>query len=171
MLSEISFFLSIAFSLVAWGIVIARYVWPRLRDLPRPDAIRPLLVLHSFRFAGLAFLVPGVVGAGLPSAFAHGAAYGDLGAAVLALVALSAQSHRVGVPLVWLFNVWGTVDLLTAFYLAGTNGLIPGQLGATYFIPTLVVPMLMITHAVIFRLLLSPSLDAGLSLDPALVNR
>jgi hypothetical protein len=78
------FGISVAFSFTAWGIVAAPYLWPELRDQPRAQALRPLLVLHSFRFIGLAFLVPGVVSPELSAAFAHPAAYGDLLAAVLA---------------------------------------------------------------------------------------
>jgi hypothetical protein len=63
------FFVSIAFSLIAWGVVTARYFWPELRLRPRVEALRPLLILHSFRFIGLAFLVPGVVTRHLPPAF------------------------------------------------------------------------------------------------------
>ena len=74
--TQLYFFVSIAFSFIAWGIVTARYVWPQLRLRPRTEALQPLLVLHSFRFIGLAFLIPGVVSPGLPAAFAHSAAYG-----------------------------------------------------------------------------------------------
>lgn len=160
MSTEFSFFTSIGFSLIAWGVVTARYVWPRLRELPRSAALQPLLILHTFRFEGLAFLVPGVVSPDLPPAFAHAAAYGDIGAATLALLALLTQSGELGIPLVWIFNVWGTADLLRAFYLANRTGLLPGQLGAAYFIPTLVVPLLLITHAVVFRVLLQHSSTA-----------
>ncbi len=76
MLPQLYFFVSIAFGFVAWGIVAFRYIWPQLRLRPRAEALRPLLVLHSFRFEGLAFLVPGVVSPDLPPAFAHSAAYG-----------------------------------------------------------------------------------------------
>jgi hypothetical protein len=75
---------SVALSFVAWGIIAARYLWPALRNQPRAFALRPLLLLHSFRFIGLAFLVPGVVSPDLPGAFARPAAYGDLIAALLA---------------------------------------------------------------------------------------
>ena len=68
------FFVSIAFGLIAWGVVAAQYIWSELRYRKRADALRPLLILHSFRFIGLAFLVPGVVSPDLPSAFAHSAA-------------------------------------------------------------------------------------------------
>ena len=70
------FFGSIAFSFIAWGMVAARYIWPELRPPPPAEALRPLLILHSFRFIGLAVLVPGVVSPDLPPAFAHAAAYG-----------------------------------------------------------------------------------------------
>ena len=148
------FFVSIAFSLIAWGIVTARYIWPELRLRQRAEALRPLLILHSFRFVGLAFLVPGVVSPDLPSAFAHSAAYGDIIAATLALLALISLPSGAGVAITWIFNLWGTADLLNAFYQANRAGLGAGQLGATYFIPTLGVPLLLLTHALAFRILL-----------------
>ena len=154
MLSQLCFFASIAFSLIAWGIVTARYIWPRLRLLPRSEALQPLLVLHSFRFIGLAFLVPGVVSPDMPSAFAHSAAYGDIVAAMLALLSLLSLRRGFGVVVAWIFNLWGSVDLLNAFYQAGSAGLLSGQLGAAYFIPTVLVPLLLITHGVAFRILL-----------------
>ena len=148
------FGISVAFSFIAWGIVSAQYLWPELRDQPRAQALRPLLVLHSFRFIGLAFLVPGVVAPELPAAFAHPAAYGDVLTAVLALFALAALQTKLGILLVWVFNLWGTADLLYAFYKGNSVGLVPGQLGAAYFIPTVIVPLLLITHGLVFRLLL-----------------
>ena len=150
------FFVSIAFSFIAWGIVAARYIWPELRLRQRAEALRPLLILHSFRFIGLAFLVPGVVSPDLPSAFAHSAAYGDIIAAILALLALISLPSASGVVIAWIFSLWGTADLFNAFYQANQAGLTAGQLGATYFIPTLIVPLLMITHVMAFYLLLRP---------------
>ena len=97
MQTQLAFFVSIAFSCIAWGIVATRYIWPQLRLRQRAEALRPLLILHSFRFVGLAFLVPGVVSPDLPSAFAHSAAYGDIIAAVLALLALMSLPIASGV--------------------------------------------------------------------------
>ena len=154
MQTQFVFFASIAFSLTVWGMVAARYIWPVLRIRQRAEALRPLLVLHSFRFVGLAFLVPGVVSSGLPSAFARSAGYGDIIAAMLALLALISLPSTSGVAIAWIFNVWGTADLFNAFYQANHAGLLPGQLGATYFIPILVVPLLLITHGLAFRILL-----------------
>ena len=139
---------------MAWAVVTARYIWPKLRLLPRDQALQPLLILHSFRFIGLAALVPGVVSPGLPLSFAHPVAYGDLIAATLALAALFLLPSAAGVTLTWLFNLEGAADLLNAFYQANHAGLLAGQLGAVFFLPTLIVPLLLITHVLVFRILL-----------------
>ena len=151
-----------ALSFVAWGVVTSRYIWPRLDALDRREALRPILILHGFRFVGMAFLVPGVVSPDLPQAFAVPAAYGDVAAALLALVALAALRTPAGLGLVWLFNLWGTLDLLYAFYqgLLGV-GVPPGSLRAAFFIPTLLVPLLLITHALAFRILVRGAGQAG----------
>lgn len=147
------FFISVAFAFVAWGIVAAR-LWPTLRRRGRADALRPLLILNIFRFEGLAFLVPGVVSPDLPVAFAMPAAYGDFVTAVLALLSLLLLSSRAGIVLVWIVNLWGSADLLNAFFQANRAGLEAGQLGAAYFIPTIFVPLLLIAHGMMFTLLL-----------------
>jgi hypothetical protein len=152
--SQAIFGISVVLSFVAWGIVAARYIWPALRLLPRADALRPLLLLHSFRFVGLAFLVPGVVSPDLPAAFARPAAYGDLATAILALLAIATLRSRLGTVLVWAFNLLGTADLLNAFYEGNRIALAPGLQGAAYFIPTVLVPLLLITHGLVFRILL-----------------
>ena len=157
---QASFGLSVAFSFVAWGLVTALYIWPELSKRPRIEALQPLLALHAFRFLGLSFLIPGVVSPALPAAFAAPAAYGDIVAAILALLSLAALRSKMGIPLVWIFNIWGSVDLLNAFYQANNAGLVPGQLGADYFIPTVVVPLLLITHGLMFRLLLQGRIAA-----------
>jgi hypothetical protein len=149
------FGICVGLSFVVWGIVTALYLWPALRSLPRDRALRPLLLIHSFRFIGLVFLVPGVVSPNLPGEFARPAAYGDLIAALLALVALAALPSRLGIGLVWVFNLWGSADLLYAFYQGMIGVRIrPNELGAAYVIPTVIVPMLLITHGLVFRLLL-----------------
>src|SRR5215510_6901729 len=154
MQTQLVFFASIAFSLIAWGMVAARYIWPELRTRQRTEALQPLLILHSFRFVGLAFLVPGVVSPDLPSAFAHSAAYGDIIAAMLALLSLISLPSAAGAAAAWIFSLWGSSDLLNAFYQANHAGLLAGQLGAAFFLPTLVVPLLLITHGLALRILL-----------------
>jgi hypothetical protein len=157
MLPQLYFFVSIAFGLIAWGIVAARYIWPELRLRQRAEALQPLLILHSFRFVGLAFLIPGVVSPDLPPAFAQSAAYGDIIAATLAVLSLLSLPRGAGILVAWIFNLWGFADILNAFYQANHAGLLAGQLGAAYFIPTFVVPLLLITHALAFRILLTRS--------------
>jgi hypothetical protein len=154
--SQLLFGISVVFSFIAWTIVVGQYVWPALRRQGRAEALRPILLLHSFRFVGLAFLVPGVVSPDLPPTFARPAAYGDLATAILALLALAALPGRLGLILTWAFNVLGSADLLHAFYKADRAGvgLEPGLQGAAYFIPTVLVPLLLITHGLVFRLLL-----------------
>jgi hypothetical protein len=103
--AQMYFFVSIAFSFVTWGVVAARYIWPALRIRPRDEALRPLLMVHSFRFIGLAFLVPGVVSPDPAPAFAHSAAYGDIVATILALLSLSLLPSAAGTVLVWLLLI------------------------------------------------------------------
>jgi hypothetical protein len=136
------------------GIVTARYIWPELHFRQRAEALRPLLILHSFRFIGVAVLVPDVVSPDLPPAFAHSAAYGDIIAAILALLSLLLLPSAAGVAIASIFSLWGSADLLNAFYQANHGGLSAGQLGAAYFLPTLVVPLLLITRGLAFRILL-----------------
>lgn len=152
--AQMYFFVSIAFSFVTWGVVAARYIWPALRIRPRDEALRPLLMVHSFRFIGLAFLVPGVVSPDPAPAFAHSAAYGDIVATILALLSLSLLPSAAGTVLVWIFSLWGSADLLNAFYQANHAGVMAGQFGATYFIPTCVVRLLLITYGLVFRIML-----------------
>ncbi len=170
------FGLSVLMSFAAFGLVTALYIWPRLRTLQRNDALLSLMVLHTFRFGGLSFLVPGVVSPSLPPAFAIPAAFGDMATAVLAVAATLAVIRRASwaLGLVWLFNTWGTVDLLYAFFqgLVGIPGLDPGMFGAAFFIPTAFVPPLLITHGLIFRLLVrSPHGDGQRSAEVFAVAR
>jgi hypothetical protein len=153
---QLLFGISVVFSFVAWGIVTRLYIWPALCRRPYPEAMRPILLLHCFRFVGLAFLVPGVVSPDLPLEFARPAAYGDLATAILALCALATLPSRLGTLLVWAFNLIGTLDLLHAFYEGNRTGIgyEPGLQGAAYFIPTVLVPFLLITHGLVFRLLM-----------------
>ncbi len=155
-------FVSITFSFIAWGIVTARYIWPELRLRKRAEALQPLLILHSFRFIGLAILVPGVVSPDLPPAFAHSAAYGDIIAAILALLSLRLLPSAAGIAIAWLFNLWGSADLLNAFYQAAHSGLLAGQLGAAFFLPTVIVPLLLITHGLGFRILMQRQQESAM---------
>jgi hypothetical protein len=151
------FGLSIAMCFLAFGMVTTRYLWPWLRVVRREDALIALSVPHTFRFIGLSLLVPGVVSPSLSPAFAAPAAYGDLVAAFLAIVATFALSARANwaIPITWLFNLWGAADLLNAVYQGQIGVQIgPGSLDAAFFIPTVLVPPLLVTHALMFWLLI-----------------
>jgi len=142
---------------VAWLLCFSAYLWPRLRAMDVADAHRAIATLHSFRFFGLAFLLPGVVGPDLPAQFTSFAAYGDLATGLLALLALLAFRVR---SLFWLFvaafNVVGFVDLIGDYVHAVQLGLpeMAGKLGALYAVPVIYVPLLMITHVAAMVLVL-----------------
>ncbi len=141
---------------VPWLLCFSAYVWPRLMAMERADAQRAIATLHSFRFFGLVFLMPGVVGANLPSDFAAFAAYGDFATGVLAMLALLTFRIRLLYwPLVVAFNLVGAIDIIVDYYHGNQVGLpaLAGELGATYAIPIVYVPLLMITHVVAFYLL------------------
>jgi nicotinamide riboside transporter PnuC len=153
------FILQLVLGYVAWLLCYRAYLWPRLKKMHRVDAHRAIATLHSFRFFGLVFVVPGVVGPHLPESFARLAAYADLATGALAILALLAARRR---PLFWLlvvaFNVVGMADLLVDYYHA-VNAHLPeaaGELGAAYAIPVIYVPLLMITHVTAFYMLARP---------------
>jgi hypothetical protein len=150
--------ISLMFGFLAWGVVATLYIWPSLKGLALSDAMRPLLVLHSFRYLGLAFLVPGVVSHDLSATFARPAAYGDIISSILALIALVGLSSGSNIALLWLFNAWGAGDLLYAFFnafrLVAARKLSSGHFGAAFYIPNFFVPLLLITHGLMFGLLL-----------------
>ena len=147
--------MSLTMSLLAYILIARWYLLPWLNAHTRREALTPILLFHSFRHIGMAFLIVGVTAQPLDPRFAEPAAYGDLLAALLALVALWALRSRwaVALPLVWIFNIVGTVDLLNAVY-QGLQFIPNGDLGATYFIPIVIVPTLLVTHYLVFRLLL-----------------
>jgi hypothetical protein len=144
----------------AWLLCFGAYVWPWLKSLERDQALRAIATLHGFRFFGLVFILPGVVGGGLPAGFANGAAWGDFATGLLALLALSLFRIRpLFRLLVAAFSVVGFGDLMLAYAHAIQAGLpeAAGQLGAAYAIPVLYVPLLAITHIATIVLLARPA--------------
>jgi len=156
---EILFPIQLVVGYIAWLLCFGAYIWPWLKSMDRLQAQRAIATLHSFRFFGLAFILPGVVGADLPASFATPAAFGDFATGMLAILALLTIRIR---PAFWLFivafNLVGAGDLVLAYYHAIRAGLPAqaGQLGATYAIPIIYVPLLMITHIAAIYLLLRP---------------
>ncbi len=169
MAPETIFRIQLIFGYVAWLLFFGAYVMPKLRSMSWIDAQRAIATLHSFRFFGLVFILPGVVGT-LPANFGPFSAYGDFVTAVLAIIALlTARMPSVFRVFVVAFNVAGAADILIDYYHAVVGGLpfVAGQLGAAYVIPILYVPVLMITHGIAFYLLLRPQRVTA----PALVGQ
>ena len=154
---DILFQLQLVLGYLAWLLCFGAYIWPRLKAMDHFAAQRAIATLHSFRFFGLVFILPGVVGPGLPGSFAAFAAYWDLATGALAILALLTTRIR---PLFWLFvvgfNLVGLVDLVLDYGHAVAVALPAraGELGAAYAIPIIYVPLLMITHLAAFRLLM-----------------
>ena len=142
------FVLQLFMSIVVWGALAYWLFAPWLKKRSLNDALFFLIVPHAFRHMGLVFLIPGVVAQPLPGAFASPAAYGDLITGVIALLALFAlrNSWSMARVLVWVFNIVGTIDLLNA--LRHVN-VVP-DFGAVWYIPTLYVPLLLVTHIMVF---------------------
>jgi hypothetical protein len=158
------FQLHLVLGYAAWLLCFGAYAWPRLKAMDRVEAHRAIATLHSFRFFGLVFIIPGVTGPNLPAGFATFAAYWDLATGVLAMMALLTVSIR---PLFWLFtvafNLVGAADLVIDYYHATQVNLpaLAGELGSTYAIPIIYVPLLMITHVAAFYLLARPQSKAA----------
>lgn len=157
MSSTLLFQLHLILGYVAWLLCFSAYIWPWLRSMEPFDAQRAIATLHSFRFFGLVFILPGIVSPDLPASFTQFVAYGDFATSILALLALLTARMR---PLFWLlvvaFNLAGVIDLVVVYYHAIRIDLPSraGELGSTYWIPVIYVPLLMITHFAAFYLLL-----------------
>lgn len=150
--------LSITLSLIAWTLIMRLYIHPIAKLFSLEQVIEPILFLHSFRYIGLMFLIPGVTTELLDTRFSHPAAYGDLLAAILAFIAIGAIRLKASWALasVWIFNIVGLLDLLNAV-VRGIMFTPDGHLGATYWIPATIVPLLLVTHVYIFILLIKHS--------------
>ncbi len=153
------FGLQVFLSLVLYGLLANWFLAPWLKEKTQSQALFWLTLPHATRHVGMVFLVPGVVSPSLPSSFAVAAGYGDLAAGVLALLVLiGLRSRRAGImALVWLFNIVGTVDLLNALRQAQD---VP-HLGAAWYIPTFWVPVLLVTHFMIFGRLIRKATKHG----------
>jgi hypothetical protein len=145
---------NLLFSTLVFWVAAKIYLLPRLHELKPKTVLLPILLLHSFRHLGMMFLAPGATYAGIPTQFAHPAAFGDLLAAILALASIPAvvKDLRSGRILVWIFNVVGSLDLLVAIALATVYGA-SAYMGPAYWIPAFWVPALLVTHYITFIVL------------------
>ncbi len=146
-------------SLVLCGLLAKWFLAPWLKEKTQSEALFWLTLPHATRHVGMVFLVPGVVSQSLPSSFAVAAGYGDLASGLLAMIVLIALRSRWAgtMALVWLFNIVGTADLLNALRQAQA---VP-HLGAAWYIPTFWVPVLLVTHIMIFGRLITKATNRG----------
>ena len=168
MLPEAIFNIHLVLGYVAWLLCFGVYIWPRLKAADHVEAQRAIATLHSFCFFGLVFILPGVVGH-LPPTFAMVAAYGDFATGLLAMLVLLSVRVR---PLFWFFvvafNLVGVADLIIDYFNATRLGTpqIAGELRAMYWIPIIYVPILLITHAAAFYLLIYRRAEGGADTYP-----
>ena len=146
---------NLVLSTVIFFIAAKIYLFPHLHRLEPRTVLVPILLLHMTRHLGLMFLAPGAIYAGMPTQFTYPAAFGDFLAAILAAIALAAILMQSGAArvLVWIFNIEGTLDLALATVLATVYDA-PPFMGPAYWIPAYWVPALLVTHYIVFVVLL-----------------
>ncbi len=150
------FWMQLVTSIVVFGLVAVWYVWPYLTKLSRNSALIALLFVHVPRYVGMTLLVGGMVDPSLPIGFRSSAAYGDLLEAALAFASIFALrgNWRIVVPLVWVTNTWGFVDLLN-----GVRGVlqlnVPSfNLATLWYVYTFYAPLVFVSHLMIFWVLI-----------------
>lgn len=136
-----------------WLIAKGRLV-PRMDRLPPEESLRPHQLLQIFRYVGLAFLLPEAAVGNLPWAFACPAAIDDGLVFVFAFTALAALGSSRGMAVVRVFSIFGSMDLLYAVSAAVLTGAVNVAGGRVWWIPSLVVPAVIVSHVLIFRVLL-----------------
>ena len=162
------FWLQILVSLGVFSLVALWYVWPRLAILDRNSALAPLLFVHVFRYVGMALLVKGMVDPRLPHGFLSGAAYGDLVTAAMSLAAVFAlrRGWRGAIPLVWVANTWGFVDLLNGMRGVIESNVPSFDLATFWYIYTFYAPIVIVSHGLIFAILVKSYFERAHRIDP-----
>ena len=144
------------FSLVLAGLVAKWYVWPALNALPAPAALAPLFLVHGLRYLPSSAFAPGQVAPTVPIDAMKTIAYGDLASAALAIVAAVFLYYRWrgAIGGAWIVNIVTSLDWVNASYLAASNKLVTYPMGGTWYIINYYVPLIGVTHVMIFARLL-----------------
>ena len=152
------FMISYVILIIACTLVARFYVWPAIKDRAPKAALTPLLLYATLRVNGLMFIMPGLASADLPRGFAVPTAYGDLTATILALLAVWSlrSGNALAIPLVWLFNVEGSLDLVYANIATFREHMDPATIGVGYYLAAINVPIMLVVHTMIFIYLLRP---------------
>lgn len=156
MRGELYLVIVILFGILGYGLIATTYLKTWITTSPMNHVLQILVALHFFRYVGLTFILPESAAGALPAVFAYPAAIGDFITALLAFIAfltLKKKSH-FAIPLVWLFNIVGTLDLAYAFSSAILSEAAHLGGGAIWWIPSIYVPALLVSHFIIFQLLI-----------------
>ena len=161
------YFICYAVAFLVFGLIGKWYLWPAMKSRAPKNALTPLLLYACLRVNGLMFLMPGLVSRELPRAFAIPTAYGDLTAAILALLALwpLRAENSLALPMVWFFNIIGTLDLIYANISTLKDHVDPTYLGVSYYLAALNVPAMVVVHVLIFLYLLRRGVPSSKSLE------
>jgi hypothetical protein len=103
----------------AIAIILAYNWWikPRLANLSIQDALLPFVFYNAFRYLGLTFMAKEQFYDGFPTEFLTTVGLLDYTTAILAIITAIALKNKssFAIPLVWIFNIVGFGDLITAF--------------------------------------------------------
>ena len=150
------FALQFSFSLVLSGLVARWYLWPRLEAVPVSIGLPPLFLVHALRYLPSSAFAPGQIDPRAPMDAMTAIVYGDLGSAVLALVAAVFLHNRWrgAIAVAWAVNGITSVDWIYAGYLAASSRLVTFPLGGNWYIVNYYVPLIGVVHVLIFTRLL-----------------
>ena len=158
---------SAAAGIVAWATIFATIIWPRMRQQPRVLQLKILTAVSFFRYFATTMFITGLITRKLPTGFADPAVYGDLISLGLAYIAfIGLQRSPAGRPRllpVWIFNIVGAADLVLAYVTGPALIRDPGDLGLSYIIPTVYVPLLLVAHFYALRVLIRRPAESGVA--------
>ena len=162
---------SAALGIIGWATIFATIIWPKMKRQPRVQQLKTLTAISFFRYFATTMLITGLVSHKLPAGFADPAAFGDLISLALAYVAFIAlQRSKTGQPSllpVWIFNIVGTADLLLAMVLGPALIRDPGDFGLSYIVPTVYVPLLLVSHYYALKVLSQRSSEKSMAIHEA----
>jgi len=150
------FSLQILLSLIVYFLIMKWYISPRLSNLRVSQALVFMLFIHSFRHIGLTILIPSIVDSDIPGSFIRQYAFGEYFIAALAVICLVGLTVQIrgSAYIVWVFNIIGTILVIYAWIQFYIIDITKYKLGTFWFIPTFYMPALLVSHYVIFLMLI-----------------
>jgi hypothetical protein len=134
-------------SFLIFVIIAALYVAPWLATRQRAEALIPLLWVHAFRYVALQIFSAQQFGFAVSDAARDQIAYGDVIAAILAVISILALHYRLrmALVLVWLFFAQATIDLVNATIAGVREELFATASGVTWLILTFYVQVMYVS--------------------------